>query len=178
VFANPVPPPAQLGIQLWACPHCGRMGTLIGHGYLRGYAEQGQDVIVRGRRVFCSDRHRRPGCGRTFSLLIATLLAGFLVTTLTLFRFVEQVLAGLTRRTAWHAAAQGALSSSSGYRLWRRLDREQSHLRARLCREATPLSCAHREPVAELVAHLQAVLAGATCPFAAFQGRFQEDLFA
>ncbi len=109
--------------------------------------------------------------------MLATLLAGFLVTTLTLFRFVEQVLMGLTKRAAWRVAAQGALSPSSGYRLWRRLDREQSQLRARLCREAAPPSCAHREPLAALLAHLRAVLPDAPCPFAAFQARFQQSLF-
>ena len=54
-----------LGLQLkqWRCPHCGREGALIGHGWLRGYAEHGGEGVIRGRRVFCSNRFRRGGCG-------------------------------------------------------------------------------------------------------------------
>ena len=152
-----------LGLKLAQCPHCRRTGALIGHGLLRGYAEQTSEVVVRGRRVFCSNRGRRPGCGRTFSMLLSTVLSGFVVRTLTLFRFARAVLGGLTRRSAWLGAAAGALSLSSGYRLWRRLSGAQSWLRARLCRVATPPLCGAREPLAQLFAHA-AVVVGSTEP--------------
>jgi hypothetical protein len=38
-------------------------GTLIGHGLLRGYAERSSEVVVRGRRVFCSNRGLRSTFG-------------------------------------------------------------------------------------------------------------------
>jgi hypothetical protein len=177
VSGDAVPGPAGLGIKLWSCPHCGRTGTLIGHGFLRGYEEQGQGIAQRGRRIFCSDRYRRQGCGRTFSVLAATALAGFVVRTVTLFRFVEKVLAGLTRKTAWQAATRGALSLSSGYRLWRRMQNEQSALRSRLCRQCAPPVCPSPEPLAALLAHLRVLLPAATCLFTAFQTCFQRGLF-
>jgi hypothetical protein len=123
-----------LGLKLARCPHCRQSGALIGHGLLRGYAERTGEVVVRGRRVYCSNRGRRPGCGRTFAVLLSTVLSGFVVRALTLFRFASAVLSGVTRRSAWLGAAAGALSLSSGYRLWRRLGAAQSGLRARLCR--------------------------------------------
>jgi hypothetical protein len=170
-----------LGIELWACPHCNKSGTLIGHGYLRGYAERGQERMVRGRRLFCSDRHRRPGCGRTFSVKLSTVIAGFVVRTLTLFRFASAVLGGLTRRAAWLCAAGGALSLSSGYRLWRRLSAAQSALRARLCREAPAPASSAREPLAQLFAHLAVVGAGVAGTdsdlFATFQLSLERGLF-
>ena len=129
---------ALLGLKLAQCPHCGRTGALIGHGLLRGYVEHGSEVVVRGRRILCSNRGRRPGCGRTFSVLLSTVLAGFVVRTLTLFCFASAVLSGVTRRSAWLGGIRGGLSLSSGYRLWRRLSDAQSWLRARLCREASP----------------------------------------
>jgi hypothetical protein len=172
----------QLGVELWACPHCAKSGTLIGHGYLRGYAERGEGRELRGRRLFCSNRGRRPGCGRTFSIKLSRVLAGFVVRTLTLFRFATAVLGGLTRRAAWLAAAAGALSLSSGYRLWRRLHAAQSALRARLYREAPAPPSVAREPLAQLIAHI-AVVAGAGVAaaeldlFAAFQSGFGRGLF-
>ena len=177
VSGDAVPSPAGLGIKLWSCPHCRRSGTLIGHGFLSGYEEQGQAIAQRGRRIFCSDRYRRQGCGRTFSVLASTALAGFVVRTLTVFRFVEHVLAGLTRNAAWQAAALGAFSLSSGYRLWRRLQHAQSALRSRLCRQCAPPACPHSEPLAALLAHLRAVLPSAACLFTAFQADFQRGLF-
>jgi hypothetical protein len=48
-------------LKLETCPHCGRIGALIGHGFLRGCAERGSQLEVRGRRFFCSDRALRRG---------------------------------------------------------------------------------------------------------------------
>jgi hypothetical protein len=120
------------------------------------------------------------GCGRTFSVKLSTVLSGFVVRTLTLFCFATAVLGGLTRRAAWLTAACGALSLSSGYRLWRRLNTAQSALRARLCREVPAPASTARESLAELVAHL-ALAAGAAAAtvdvFAAFQERYEQGLF-
>ena len=168
-----------LGIKLVACPHCRRCGALIGHGFLRGYAERGSERVVRGRRFFCSNRSLRGGCGRTFSVARTTLLAGFVVRTLTLLSFTLAVLGGATRRAAWLCEARGAFSLSSGYRLWRRLQAAQSALRARLCREAPAPACASREPLSQLLAHVALVAAeGEADLFAAFQAHTQGGLFA
>jgi hypothetical protein len=155
---------------------------LIGHGFLSGYAERSSELVVRGRRVFCSNRGLRSGCGRTFSVKLATVLAAFVVRTLTLWCFAKSVITGLSRRAAWLDAAGGALSLSSGYRLWQRLCEAQSSLRARLSREApAPPSTAH-EPLAQVFAHLAVVVSKDadfefSDPFAAFQFRLERDLF-
>jgi transposase-like protein len=167
-----------VGIKLVTCPHCRRSGALIGHGFLRGYAECGSERVVRGRRFFCSDRYLGEGCGRTFSVALTTVLAGFVVRTLTLLGFAQAVLAGLTRRAAWLRAARGAFSLSSGYRLWRRLQAAQSALRARLSREAAAPASAAREPLAQLLVHFSAVVGCDDVDLlAAFQVRTQHGLF-
>jgi len=44
------------------CPHCKVVGTLIRHGYLRGYDDSSpQRKIVRARRLFSSNRNARRG---------------------------------------------------------------------------------------------------------------------
>ena len=167
-----------LGIKLVACPHCRRSGALIGHGFLRGYAERNSGEVVRGRRFFCSNRSLRLGCGRTFSVALMTVLGRFVVRTLTLFCFAQAVLGGLTRRAAWLREASGAFALSSGYRLWRRLQGAQSGLRSRLSREAPAPLCAAREPLAQLLAHFGAVLGEAESDlFAVFQAHTQCALF-
>jgi hypothetical protein len=173
------------GVKLFGCPHCRKAETLIGHGFLPGYAERCSERVVRGRRLFCSNRGLRSGCGRTFSVKLATVFAGFMVRTLTLWCFASAVVGGLTRRAAWLCAASNGMSLSSGYRLWRRLCAAQSTLRTRLCREAPVPPCAAREPLAQLLAHLVAMIGAAVAavatevsdPFAAFQLRLQRGLF-
>lgn len=189
-LASPLDPPrfvreesalasVLFGLKLTRCPHCRRTGVLIGHGFLRGYAERDSEVVARGRRVFCSNRGQRPGCGRTFSVMLTTLLSGFVVRTLTLFCFATAVLNGLTRRAAWLREARGALSLSSGYRLWRRLYAVQSTLRGRLCRHAPPPDSPAREPLAQLVLHLRLVVGESEAdPFAALQNIVQRGLLA
>ncbi len=164
-------------IKLRACPHCRQIGALIGHGFLRGYAERGSEVEVRGRRFFCSNRHRRPGCGRTFSVLLAAVVSRFVVRAVTLFRFVEFVVSGLTCHAAWRAASARALSVSSGYRLWRRLERAQSALRTLLSRECPPPVCAHQEPLGQLLLHFRALFPSADCPFSESQVHSGRGLF-
>jgi len=107
-----------------------------------------------------------------------TVLGGFVVRTLTLFRFAQAVLGGLTRRAAWLREASGAFALSSGYRLWRRLQGAQSALRSRLSREAPAPLCAAREPLTQLLAHFGAVLGNDEADlFAAYQAHVQCALF-
>ena len=160
-----------------ACPHCGLYGTLNVHGWLMGYAEVGPERIVRGRRLYCSNRFRRPGCGRTLSVLLADMIAGFIVTTRTLERFARAVVSGACRKAAWERAAGTELSLRSGYRLWQRLDRAQSALRTRLCRICAPPQTHSVLPMAQMVAHMSAVFGSAEHALSRLQRHFQVSLF-
>ena len=166
-----------LKAKLMACPHCKLTGTLVGHGWVKGYAERGQERGIRGRRFYCSNRFLRPGCGRTFSILLDHVLSGFVVSVCTLLRFVVAVVAGTSRKAAWEQAATGAFSVASGYRLWRRLNQAQPHLRTRLCSVSSPPLCDAKGPFAQLLAHLKSVLGATDCLFSGFQSHFQVGLF-
>jgi len=159
---------------LWACPHCGRVSTLVGHGLLVGYGEDGSFPVKRGRRFFCSNRRHRPGCGRTFSVLLDQVLCGFVVRALTLFDFVVAIVSGLTLAAAWKRAAVARFSRASGYRLWRCLRDAQPHIRGRLSCLSRPPPSTSAEPWAQLLAHLRQQFEER--PFACFQSRLQLDL--
>jgi hypothetical protein len=172
-----------LDAKLMSCPHCRVTGMLIGHGLLRGYAERSSELVVRGRRIFCSNRGRKSGCGRTFSVILSTVLSGFVVRTLTLFTFVQAVLTGLSRRAAWLSEVASAFSLSSGYRVWRRLASAQAALRSWLSRQVPAPTCTSHEPLAALLAHLGASLRATDddAPrdlFATFQRRTGRALLA
>ena len=55
-------------IKLMACLHCKVVGMLIRHGGLQGVDESTGQIVLSARRVFCSNRNARTGCGRTFSV--------------------------------------------------------------------------------------------------------------
>lgn len=167
-----------LGAKQMKCPHCHRIGMLIGHGFLVGYDEHGSDRVSRGRRFLCSNRFLRSGCGRTFSVWIASVLAGFVVRTEPLSRLLRAVVSGQCVKAAWERHASSGLTLRSGYRLWHRLMAAQSHLRTALCSTAPPPACNDHRPLAQLLCHLQHALGPSECVLAAFQLSLQRHLLA
>ncbi len=78
-------------LKLTACPHCKSVGNLIRHGYLRGYDQKHQrEKTVRAWRIFCSNRKRATGCGRTFSIWDANKIKRLFLTAEGLWTFLKQ----------------------------------------------------------------------------------------
>ncbi len=81
-------------LKLMPCPHCKVAGSLNKHGFLRGFDEASRRrVTMRARRVFCSNRNARPGCGRTFSIWFADKIGRLSLTTGGLWRFLQAAVA-------------------------------------------------------------------------------------
>jgi hypothetical protein len=83
-------------LPLLPCAHCGRCGNLIGHGFLRGYDEKNSERVVRGRRILCSGRGRKRGCGRTISTLLTHFIEHCVVTAATLWALFCGLAEGLS----------------------------------------------------------------------------------
>lgn len=166
VHAEPELSTRALNPKLHPCPHCGRSGTLVGHGFVRGYAHDSSCRIVRGRRLLCSNRYRRRGCGRTTAILLASTLARRVANTSTLAAVV--------------AVSQAAiqLSKRTATRLRRRWRHAGHALRTRLCSVKPPPQTSTADPLAHLLEHLRLVFADARCPFEAYQLHFQAHLLA
>jgi len=153
------------------CPHCKVVGTLIRHGYLRGFDESSpQRKTVRARRVFCSNRNARPGCGRTFSVWCADKIRRLSLTTGCLWRFLERAVADGIAAAIF--AADRCLSDRTLQRIWKRFDLGQSKIRTALLGRCPPPEVPTQpppRPAAQVLAHLQAAFPDADCPIAAFQ---------
>jgi hypothetical protein len=153
------------------CPHCKVVGTLIRHGYLRGYDESSpQRKTVRARRIFCSNRNARRGCGRTVSVWCADKIRRLSLTTGTLWRFLHRAAAdsicAAIRAVACH------LSDRTLQRIWKRFDRGQSKIRTALSGRCPPPELPAQpgqRPAAQVLAHLHAAFPDDPCPIAAFQ---------
>jgi hypothetical protein len=158
-------------LKLTPCPHCNVVGTLIRHGLLLGYDENHpRQKTVRARRVFCSNRNARRGCGRTFSVWCADKIRRLSLTTAALWKFLQRAVAGSL--LAAIDAAHCHLSDRTLQRIWKRFGLGQSKIRTALSARCPPpqlpADSSHR-PAAQVLAHLQAAFPGADCPIAAFQ---------
>jgi hypothetical protein len=164
-----------LRLKQMPCPHCDAVGELIRHGVLLGYDENCPPrKTVRARRVFCSNRDRRRGCGLTFSVWFADTIRRRSVTTRTLWNFLQRVV-----RSSVAAAIRAtgfARSERTLQRLWKRFDQSQSAIRTALLGRcplvpmpAEPTSELRRPAAAQVLAHLAAAFPDADCPIAAFQ---------
>lgn len=164
-------------LKLRACPSCAQTGFLNFHGALMGYGCQGSERQKRGYRVFCSNRFRKRGCGRTFSVLFSLLLKARMIPAALVASFLSMVLAGACRHAAWLSLRHG-FSLESGYRIWREWVSNQAYLRTWLCHKIPPLrpDCVG-DGLSQTWDHLRRAFAGRPCPVAAFQENFQQPFF-
>lgn len=154
------------------CPHCQTVGTLNRHGSLHGFDDDNpRRKTLRARRIFCSNRGRRAGCGRTFCIWIAGKIRRSSLTTATLWAFLQHAVAGSV--AAAMRSAAGQRSGRSWQRIWQRFDRAQSRIRTALvCRgppPELPPGSVRRPDIAQVLAHLQSVFPHADGPLAAYQ---------
>lgn len=161
------------GAKTYACRHCGRVGTLVGHGFLRGYAENSSALLVRAQRFFCSNRGRRRGCGRTDSSFIAHFVPHFTITTLTLWRLFSR-LSSECSAFSNSQAEPFPLCPRSAYRLANRLKSASLRWRSWLVTQGASLTSTAFMPLAQL--HNQLRKALGPRPFSMWQLRVQSSL--
>jgi hypothetical protein len=150
------------------CPHCQVVGTLIRHGFLRGFDDSCKQATVRARRIFCSNRTHRPGCGRTFSIWLADKIRRLGLTTGGLWRFLQRAVADGIRAAIRDVDCP--LSGRTLLRIWKRFHHGQSKIRTALLGRCPPPELPTDDrPAAQVLAHLQAAFPDAPCPVATFQ---------
>ena len=165
-------------LKLMHCPHCKRVGTLIKHGFLRGYDTDHQlHKTIRAARVYCSNRNRSLGCGRTFSLWMADKVKRLFLSANTLWQFLTQAAANNNKMAAFRSLQSG-LSDSAPYRIWKRFSLAQSSIRTALISICEPPQVESKHPAQLTIAHLQkAFVKHALSPIAALAVNFQKFFF-
>lgn len=158
----------ELDALLWRvkvipCAFCGAHDTLIGHGFLRGYAEHSSLEIIRGRRFLCSNRGKRRGCGRTIAVLLSLYVPKRSATTSTLWAFFSRLSEGLSAPCA-AKLSQLSLCVRSAYRIACSLRRASFGFRTWLATRGPPPDSVGATPIAQLRSHLLAILGVAPFP--------------
>jgi len=156
------------------CPHCNQIGTLNLHGYLKGFTEiKGNDQIIRGHRIYCSNRGNRNGCGKTFSITLHTRFKKYIITTDILWQYLKQMAKGLNIFQALHSI-ESIFKTSTVYRLIRMIILNQPTIRTLLLnKHFPPKQTKTSNPLLETIHHLQSSFSNHSDPISAFQIHFQ-----
>ena len=124
-------------LDLAQCAHCQRSRQLVSHGFIRKKRVGAQPLAV-GKRVFCSNRNQRTGCGRTMQLYLDATVRYLHHGGATVAAFILALMTGLSIETAY-TGSTGAGTARNAYR-W-------------LARLSTQLPCyrslSHRAPLHE-----------------------------
>jgi len=149
------------------------MGALVLNGRLLGYDECSNTVtIIRGRRIFCSNRKVRDnGCGSSFCILDANVIKNFTISAPSLWRFLEGVKEPSDRLVCFREL-EITHDESAAYRLYKRFVHRISFIRSMLGTLCVRVNLpAVGSAFTQTIAHLKAVFKKASCPIAAFQHR-------
>lgn len=161
-------------LKTMACPHCKQVGSLIRHGVLQGYDPMHlRGRTVRARRVFCNNRNRSTGCGRTFSVWTADKIKRLFLSADCLWEFLQQAVRTGNKLRAFRNL-ESRLSDSAPYRIWKRFHQAQSAIRTALGTFCKPPEMTSEHPADLTLAHLLAAFEQHPLgPIAAFQVTLQ-----
>lgn len=110
-----------------SCHHCSQNNQFVSHGII--YKQRSIKVSEPvGKRLFCSNRYGRSGCGRTFQLYVANQIPQFHYGALPLLVFLTSLFAGFSI-TASYVKATGQFETRHAWRWLSKLVSKLSHYR-------------------------------------------------
>ncbi|MBK9990678.1 MAG: hypothetical protein IPP19_08110 [Verrucomicrobia bacterium] len=132
--------------------------------------------VMRGQRVFCSDRGQRRGCGKTFPLFFAGVLPRHTFPASLLWALLRALLDGKAIRAAAETLRL-PFSLEATYGIIRRVRRRLDGVRSWLCRERPPPPSSRTDPLLQTLSHLQTLFPHNSCALTTYQRHFQQALF-
>ena len=110
-----------------ACEHCFKNDQFVSHGII--YKQRSSVHAEKvGKRLFCSNRYGRNGCGRTFQLYVATEVPTYRYGAAHLFLFIAALMANMNISEAYHQATDQT-EPRNAWRWLKRLMFKLSHYR-------------------------------------------------
>ena len=125
--------------------------------------------------MFCSDRGRRSGCGKTFPLFLSGVLPRHTFNAALLWALLLKLLAGMAIKAAAETLAL-PFSLEAVYGIVRRCRRRLDLMRSCLCRKQPAPASGRTDPLLHTLEHLQQAFLQEACALAACQWQFQEPL--
>lgn len=164
----------HLNLKQTQCQYCKLTGYLILHGFLYGYDEEVYNKRkIRGHRVFCSNRNKRSGCGKTTCILKTNILKRFSITAIKLWFFMKNISSGMNKLQSFNQLNLN-YSNTTIYRLFNTFKSRQSWIRTYLVNiSPTPVLKQEHDPVAQTIFHLRSAFNRYLSPIAGFQELLQ-----
>ena len=125
--------------------------------------------------MFCSNRGRRGGCGRTFAIFFASVFPRHSLTAALWSDLLRAMLVGTAVKTAWENL-HPVFSLEAAYRLVRRTRARLAFLRPLLGRTLSPPPSPQADPLLQTFEHLQLIFGAEHDLAAVFQMHFQRPL--
>lgn len=167
----------RLELKQVGCPHCRQVGALNLHGAMRGYGLKPDEQVQRGYRIYCSNRGRRSGCGRTHSVLFGLFLRRHCVTALEVSHFLDGMLRGLSLSAAWLAGMRRfCVETARG--LWTKFSRAHLAIRSRIFRGGCFPASTQRDPRCQTWEHLRSLFVFSDNLIGTYQLCFQRGFFS
>lgn len=128
-----------------ACEHCSQNDQWVSHGYVYRQQTMAQRHAV-GKRILCSQRHGKDGCGRTRQLYLGNIIPKRRHCIQTLATFVLLLCKGLTVTQAYRDARNDPhRDPRQAWRWLNALTAQLGRIRTSLCkRDSTALTHLHR----------------------------------
>ncbi len=128
------------------CLFCWKSNQFVSHGFI--YKEHHhRECEAVGKRVICSNRYGKTGCGRTFSLTIANSIRDLAHTAIHLSAFIIALVAGKTIQKAY-LKATGTNEPRNAYRWLNKIHKQsidyRLFLKNRCANPVTYQSQSHR----------------------------------
>lgn len=161
-------------LKLIYCPHCRKTQNLILHGYLYGFGYKTYSQrITRGHRILCSNRNRRDGCGKTFSIFFKVFLKNFIINTKSLWQVLKNHSSGKNKTRSFQSLDL-PFCPTTCYRLFKKFHLKQHHIRSYLSRRCKAPKDTNENitPKIATLRHCQKTFPRED-PIAAFQQYFQ-----
>ena len=133
------------------CRHCGQSGQLVSHGFVYTDLSSVEKQPV-GKRLFCSNRYGRSGCGKTLQLYVAHRCPLFRYGAVELMAFISLLILGLSVNTAYQEATNQQ-ETRHGWRWIKRLKMKLCDFRSVLTLPDKPylFSCSTRSRTRQLL---------------------------
>jgi len=142
-------------IKLTRCPHCGATGMLILHDYLYGYDETRSIRCIKARRVFCSNRNSRTGCGKTITYRLIDFLPHSLISSRTAWQFLHGICSGMSIEHAFETLDPACvLSISTFFRFWERFKSGMHTIRTFIANNFPLPPVSEPTPARETIRHM------------------------
>lgn len=162
----------HFNLKFYLCPFCKKRGFLILHGFVRGYTITGYRVI-KGHRIYCSNRNNRKGCGHTWSIYLRQYIPGFSIDVETL----STILSSSNNLFKGWKENETGLSISSFYRIIDKFNRHILNIRTYLTNRYKP-PLIDEYPITTTIKHLQSLNKNLDKALSLFQFTFQVSILS